>query len=87
MGTLVPGHQGTAALGPGPRAFFYFYFYFFWREFILFKKKLKKKFSLFFLSFSLSFSLVHTLWVRFSLMNFTKVKCEGKHKKGVAYKL
>ena len=37
MGTLVPGHQGTAALGPGPRAFFYFYFYFFWREFIFFK--------------------------------------------------
>jgi hypothetical protein len=37
MGTLVPGHQGTAALGPGPRAIFYFYFYFFWREFIFFK--------------------------------------------------
>jgi hypothetical protein len=31
-----PGHQGTAALGPGLRAFFYFIL-FFWSEFIFFK--------------------------------------------------
>jgi hypothetical protein len=31
--------------------------------------------------------LVHTLWVLLTLMNFTKVRCEGKLKKGVAYKL
>jgi hypothetical protein len=40
----------------------------------------------FFLSLVLSFS-VHTLWVLLSLMNFTKVSCEGKLKKGVTYKL
>jgi hypothetical protein len=44
-------------------------------------------FSLFFLFFSLSFSFVYTLWVLLSLMNFTKVRREGKLKTGVAYKL
>jgi hypothetical protein len=28
MGSLVPGHQGTGALGPGPKAFFYFILFF-----------------------------------------------------------
>jgi hypothetical protein len=32
-------------------------------------------------------SYVHTLWVLLSLINFTKVNCEGKLKKGVPYKL
>ena len=59
MGSLVPGHQGTGALGPGPRAFFIFFYFLFWREFFFSLKKSGKKivFSLFFLSFSLSFSL------------------------------
>ena len=33
MGSLVPGHQGTGALGPGPRAFFILFYFLFWREF------------------------------------------------------
>ena len=59
MGSLVPGHQGTGALGPGPRAFFILFYFLFWREFFFSLKKSVKKivFSLFFLSFSLSFSL------------------------------
>ena len=59
MGSLVPGHQGTGALGPGPRAFFILFYFLFWREFFFSLKKSGKKivFSLFFLSFSLSFSL------------------------------
>ncbi len=46
------------------------------------RKKIRKNFifSLFFLSFSLSFSLVHTLWVLFSLMNFTKDVKENSKK-------
>ncbi len=88
MGSLVPGHQGTGVLGPGPREFFYFIFYFFGGSSFL--KKMEKNCFLsvfpFFLSLFLSFS-VHTLWVLLSLMNFTKVSCEGKLKKGVTYKL
>ncbi len=30
---------------------------------------------------------VHTVWVLLSLLNFTKVSCEGYLKKGVEYKL
>jgi energy-coupling factor transporter transmembrane protein EcfT len=91
MGSLGPGHQGTGALGPGPRAFFYFMLIFYFGGSSFFSQKIKKKhcflsvFSLI-LSFFLSFS-VHTLWVLLSLINFTKVSCEGKQKKGVAYQL
>jgi hypothetical protein len=62
---------------------------FFFRGSSFFFKKNKKKlyFLSFFSLFSLSFSLVHTLWVLLSLMNFTKLRCEGKLKEGVAYKL
>jgi hypothetical protein len=70
----------TRPLCPSNKAFFCS------REFIFFQKKLKK-FFLSFSSFSFSFSLVHTLWVLLSLMNFTKVRCEGKLEKGVTYKL
>ena len=56
------------------------------------RKRKKTLFSLCFFSLSLSLSLflsfsVHTLGVLLSLMNFTKVTCEGKLKKGVTYKL
>ena len=59
MGSLVPGHQGTGALGPGPRAFFLFFLFFSLAGVFFFLKKNKKNivFSLFFLSFFLSFSL------------------------------
>ena len=89
MGTLVPGHQGTAALGPGPRAFFYFILFLAGVHFFLKKNETKlcflSVFSLF-LSLFLSFS-THTVWVLLSLINFTKVSCEGQLKKGVLYKL
>jgi hypothetical protein len=42
----------------------FYIFYVFWRELIFFL----------FLFLSLS---VHTVWVLFSLINFTKVNCEG----------
>ena len=84
-------HQGTAALGPCPSSFFYFIFLIFWWELIFCPQKNEKKHCFLFvfsrfLSLTLSFS-VHTLWVLLSLINFTKVSCEGKLKKGVAYKL
>ncbi len=84
MQTLLTGQQGTPALCPGNRAFFIFFIFIFWREFIFFKKKL---YFLSIFSFFLSLSLFYTLWVLLSLMNFTEVRCEGKLKKGVAYKL
>ena len=52
------------------------YFYF-WRE-------LKKNLSV--IPVYLAFC-VHTVWVLLSLLNFTKVSCEGYLKKGVPYKL
>jgi hypothetical protein len=59
MRTLVPGYQGTTALGPGPRAFFFKFF--FGGSSFFFKKKLYflSVFSLF-LSLSL-FLCTHTL--------------------------
>jgi hypothetical protein len=91
MGSLVPGHQGTGALGPGPRAFFYFILFFILAGVLFFHTKNKKKYCFvsvcsLFHSLFLSFS-VHTLSVLLSLINFTNVSCEGKLKKGVAYKL
>jgi hypothetical protein len=76
-----PWHQGTGALGPGPRAFFYLVLFFHTHK----KNCFLSVFSLFH-SLFLSFS-VHTLSVLLSLINFTNVSCEGKLKKGVAYKL
>jgi hypothetical protein len=49
--------------------------------------KLSLSLSLKRVSLFLSCTVVHTLWVLLSSMNFTKVRCEGKLKKGVAYKL
>ena len=49
MGTLVPDHQGTVTLGPGPREFFYFTFLFLEGDLFL-----EKKISLLVLSISLS---------------------------------
>jgi hypothetical protein len=58
MGSLVPGHQVTGALGPGPRAFFYFILFFILVGGVFFRKKMKKTlFSLCFFSLSLSLSL------------------------------
>ncbi len=72
----------------GSLVFFYFILFFILTGVLFFSKK-NIVFSLFFslsLSLFLSFS-VHTLWVLLSLINFTKVSCEGKLKKGVPYKL
>ncbi len=79
--TRVTGHPSPVTLVPGH------FFYFFWRELIFFRKKMEKNvFALCFFSLSLSFSLflslflsfyVHVVWVLFSLINFTKVTCEG----------
>jgi hypothetical protein len=89
MRTLLTGQQGTPALCPDNRVFFLFLFYFRGSSFF-FKKNIKKLYFLFvfplFLSLFLSCTAVHTLWVLLSSMNFTKVRCEGKLKKGVAYK-
>ena len=88
-----PWYQGDRAplpWNPGTRAFFYFFIFIFLAGVNFFGQKIGKKlcflsvFSLF-LSLFLSFS-VHTVWVLFSLINFTKVSCEGL-KKGVPYKL
>ncbi len=57
MGSLVPGQQGTGALGPGPRAFYYFILFFILAGGFFFKKKKKTLFSLCFFSLSLSLSL------------------------------
>jgi hypothetical protein len=74
------GSRGGVPCHPGTRAFFYFFIFIFWRElFFLGKKWEKTVFSLYFLLFLslfLSFS-VHTVWVLFSLIHFTKVSCEG----------
>jgi hypothetical protein len=90
MGPLA---QGTTAPEPWalvPGHFFILFYFLFWREFFFFTRNKKKHcflsvFSLF-LSLFLSFS-VHTRWVLLSLIDFTKVSCEGKLKKGVALKL
>jgi hypothetical protein len=72
--TRVTGHPSPVTLVPG-------LFFFFLAGVKFFEKKNGKKlcflsvFSLF-LSLFLSFS-VHTDWVLFSLINFTKVSCEG----------
>jgi hypothetical protein len=92
MRTLLTGQQGTPALCPDNRALFlFFYFYFFGGVHFFSKKNIKKLYFLFvfplFLSLFLSCTAVHTLCVLLSSMNFTKVRCEGKLKKGVAYKL
>jgi hypothetical protein len=93
MRTLQTGKQGTPVLCPAKRAFFLFFNFIFLGGVHFFSKNNNKifyflsVFPLFFLCFSLSFSVVHTLWVLLSLMNFTKVRCEGKLKNGVAYKL
>ena len=87
-GTRAPGHRIP---GPWSQGIFLFYFFNFFGGSSFFSQKYGKKhcclsvFSLF-LSLFLSFS-VHTLWVLLSLMNFTKLTCEGKLKKGVTYKL
>jgi hypothetical protein len=75
-GTRAPGHHS-------PRAFFFLILLA--GVHFLSKKKYFLSVLPLFLSFFLSFS-VHTLWVLLSLTNFTKVRCEGKLKKGV-YKL
>jgi hypothetical protein len=88
-----PWVQGTRA--PEPWALvpehFFIYLFFILAGVLFFSQKNKKKhcfLSVFSLSLSLSLSFsVHTLWVLLSLINFTKVSCEGKLKEGVAYKL
>jgi hypothetical protein len=76
---------------PGFPGHFFILFFFILAGVLFFHTKNKKKycflsvFSLFH-SLFLSFS-VHTLSVLLSLINFTNVSCEGKLKKGVAYKL
>jgi hypothetical protein len=87
-GTRAPGHRSP---GPWSQGIFLFYFIFYFGGSSFYLTKNKKKhcflsvFSLFH-SLFLSFS-VHTLSVLLSLVNFTNVSCEGKLKKGVAYKL
>jgi hypothetical protein len=70
MGSLVPGYQGTGALGPGPRSFFYFILFFILVGVLFFSQKVKKTlFSLCFFSLSLFLSFpVHTLRVLLSLI-------------------
>ena len=79
-----PWYQGDRAplpWNPGTRAFFYFFIFIFLAGVNFFGQKNGKKlcflsvFSLF-LSLFLSFS-VHTVWVLFSVIHFTKVSCEG----------
>ena len=78
-----PWYQGTRAPEPWalvPGHFLFYFIFYFGGSFFFTKKKWKKNcflsvFSLF-LSLVLSFS-VHTLWGLFSLINFTKVNCEG----------
>jgi predicted membrane protein len=80
----------TGDLGPGPRAFFYFILFFILAGVLVSFPKNKKKhcfLSVFSLFLSLSLSLYTHFGVLLSLINVTKVSCEGKLKKGVAYKL
>jgi hypothetical protein len=77
--TLVSGFPSTPTLSPRVTGFFLFFLYFLVGD--IFLRKNEKKlcllsvFSLF-LSLFLSFS-VHTVWVLFSLINFTNVNREG----------
>jgi hypothetical protein len=80
----LTGQQGTPALCPTNREFCLFFIFIFWREFIFLKKIIENFiFSVFF--FSLFLSCTHTLGSQKNPMNFTKVRCEGKLKKGVVY--
>jgi hypothetical protein len=85
MRTLLTGQQGTPAQCPANRAFFFIILFLFFGGSSFSSKK--KLYFLSVFSFFLSLSLFYTLWVLLSLMNFTEVRCEGKLKKGVPYKL
>jgi hypothetical protein len=82
MRTLLTGQQGTPALCPANRAFF---FIFGGSSFSSKKNKKLYFLSVFFFFLSLSFSFTHFGF--FCSMNFIDVRCEGKLKKGVPYKL